>query len=144
MAVLQIDLNSAAELDIAAELFVKLAEVKRKSAEMLQAQNAAFQKEIGQQEAKMRDEIAEIKKTTKAKVAEVETAIAEEAVETPAQAVEKYEGVTLIEVREVLAQLSKDGKGAEVKALLAEYGAAKLTDLAAEKFTEIMTKAKEL
>ena len=65
----------------------------------------------------------------------VKTAQAPEA--SPAQ-------ITLEEVRAKLSELSACGKTAEVKAILAEYGAFKLPDLAAEHFAVVLLKAGEL
>ena len=47
--------------------------------------------------------------------------------------------VTLEEVRARLADLSKNGKQAEVKDLLKQFGAKKLTDVPAEKYGELLT-----
>ena len=52
--------------------------------------------------------------------------------------------ITLEEVRSKLSELSACGKTAEVKAILAEYGAFKLPDLAAEHFAVVLLKAGEL
>ena len=52
--------------------------------------------------------------------------------------------ITLEEVRAKLSELSACGKTAEVKAILAEYGAFKLPDLAAEHFAVVLLKAGEL
>lgn len=52
--------------------------------------------------------------------------------------------VTLEQVREKLAQLSKDGKQTQVKALIKKHGAKKLTDIPTEKYTELMKEAEVL
>jgi hypothetical protein len=52
--------------------------------------------------------------------------------------------VTLEEVRAKLAALSQAGKTAEVKAIIAAAGAAKLTDIPADKYSEVMEKAAAL
>lgn len=52
--------------------------------------------------------------------------------------------VTLVELRAKLAQLSRDGRADSIKALLAEYGAAKLTDLALEHYAAVMARAQEV
>jgi len=52
--------------------------------------------------------------------------------------------VKLEDVRALLADLSQAGKGAQVKALIAETGATKLTEVPAEKYAELLEKAKAL
>lgn len=52
--------------------------------------------------------------------------------------------ITIEEVRTKLADLSKSGKQAEVKALISKFGASKLTDIPAEKYPELLDAAKEL
>lgn len=52
--------------------------------------------------------------------------------------------VTLEEVRGVLAPLSQNGKGQEVKDLIASFGATKLTEIPAEKYGELLAAAKGL
>ena len=52
--------------------------------------------------------------------------------------------VTLEEVRAKLAALSQAGKTAEVKTLISQFGAGKLTDLAADKYAEVLTAAEAL
>lgn len=47
----------------------------------------------------------------------------------------------LVAVRARLAELSKAGKADQVKALITEMGAAKLTDIAPERYAELMEKA---
>lgn len=51
---------------------------------------------------------------------------------------------TLEEVRVELATLSQDGKQAQVKALITELGAKKLSDVPAEKYVDLLKKAEEL
>lgn len=51
---------------------------------------------------------------------------------------------SLEEVRAKLAELNKSGKRAGVKALLAAFGAVKLTEVPAERYGELMEKAGEL
>jgi len=64
--------------------------------------------------------------------------------ETSAAAKGSAPEVTLEEVRAKLASLSQGGKGKEVKALLAGYGAAKLTDVPADKYAELLKNAEQL
>lgn len=71
---------------------------------------------------------------------------------TPAQEEETKESaassstssVSLETVRGQLASLSQAGKAAEVKALIAKFGAAKLTDIPAEKYADLMAAAEAL
>lgn len=51
---------------------------------------------------------------------------------------------TLEKVRAKLAALSQDGKQAQVKALITEFGAKKLSDIPAGKYAELLKKAEEL
>lgn len=52
--------------------------------------------------------------------------------------------ITLEEVRAKLAALSQAGKAAQVKDLIAQTGAAKLTDVPADKYPELLEKADAL
>ena len=52
--------------------------------------------------------------------------------------------VTLEQVRAKFSQLSQGGKKAEVKALLQQFGAAKLTDVEPAKFADLLTAAEAL
>ncbi|MCB2291437.1 hypothetical protein LGK97_17055 [Clostridium sp. CS001] len=47
--------------------------------------------------------------------------------------------ITLQEVRSILAQLSKNGKGAEVKALIKKFGVSKLTEIPKEKYEQLLS-----
>ncbi len=51
---------------------------------------------------------------------------------------------TLEKVRAKLAALSQEGKQAQVKALITEFGAKKLSDIPAGKYAELLKKAEEL
>lgn len=53
-------------------------------------------------------------------------------------------GVTLEEVRLVLAKLSQEGKSPAVRALIAEYGVANLTAIPKDQLPALMTKAQAL
>ena len=66
---------------------------------------------------------------------ETETISVPTAVEKPA---------TLEEVRAVLANKSQSGKQKEVKALIASYGVAKLTEISPALFAELLQKAEQL
>lgn len=52
--------------------------------------------------------------------------------------------ITLEEVRAKLAALSQDGKQAQVKALITEFGAKKLSDIPSSKYQELLEKAEVL
>jgi len=58
-----------------------------------------------------------------------------EMVETSKQEVKE---ITLEEVRSTLTRLSKNGKQAEVKALVKKFGATKLTEIPKEKYGELL------
>ncbi len=51
---------------------------------------------------------------------------------------------TLEEVRTALAEISRNGKTAEMKALLSKHGAMKLSDVKVEDYAALLTEAKEL
>lgn len=57
---------------------------------------------------------------------------------------EKEQPVTLEDVRKVLAEISRSGKTAEMKALLEKFGATKLSSISPEKYGELMAAAKEI
>jgi hypothetical protein len=52
--------------------------------------------------------------------------------------------VTLVDLRARLAELSRDGKADKVKALLAQFGVAKLTELDPSKFADVMAAAEAI
>ena len=54
------------------------------------------------------------------------------------------ESPKLEDVRAVLAEISKQGKTAEMKALLTKYGAAKLSEVNPKDYSELMASAKEI
>lgn len=66
------------------------------------------------------------------------------AAEPAAPAPEVKPKVALEDVRKKLAALSHEGKAAQVKALLTNFGASKLTDVAAERYAELLAAAEEL
>jgi hypothetical protein len=80
------------------------------------------------------------KATRKVKKAEapVETPAPEVAVETPAPA------ITLEQVRAKLTELSQGGKAADVKTLIAKFGATKLTDIKPGNYAAILADAEAL
>ena len=50
---------------------------------------------------------------------------------------------SLEDVRKVLAEISRSGKTAEMKALLEQFGAQKLSDIAPEKYSALLAAARE-
>lgn len=52
--------------------------------------------------------------------------------------------ITLEEVRSVLADISRDGKTAEVRALLKKYGASKLSEINPENYESLLADAEVL
>ena len=50
----------------------------------------------------------------------------------------------LEDVRKVLAEISRSGKAAEMKALLERFGASKLSDIEPEKYAAVLEAAREL
>ena len=75
---------------------------------------------------------------------DAEAAAEPKAEEKPAKKVEKKQKakeVTLAEVRAVLADKSRQGHTAEVKELLAKYGADKLSEVDASKYAELKAEA---
>ena len=57
---------------------------------------------------------------------------------------EKPKVPTLEDVRTVLAEISRSGKTAEMKALLGKFGATRLSEVKAEDYTSLLSDAKEL
>ena len=57
---------------------------------------------------------------------------------------EKPKAPTLEDVRTVLAEISRSGKTAEMKALLGKYGATRLSEVKAEDYQSLLSAAKEL
>lgn len=57
---------------------------------------------------------------------------------------EKKPSVSLEEVRRVLAEKSQDGYTAEVRAIIAKYGASRLSDIVPEKYEAVLKDAEVL
>lgn len=88
-----------------------------------------------------------VKDTVEAAGAQEKTVTATEQEEKSAkQNDEEYQEVTytLVDVRAKLAELQKSGKREQVKKLLAELGAGKLSEVPEEKYALLMEKAGEL
>lgn len=82
--------------------------------------------------------IEKMEKDEKAAKAFVETKAEEKAAAKPAKPVK------LEDVRAVLTTLSSNKGASAVKALLAEFDAMKLSDIAAQDYPELLDKAKEM
>ena len=76
---------------------------------------------------------APVKKPAKAEASAAEPTPAPEA-----------KAITLEQVRAKLAEVSNAGKKNEVKELLTSYGVSKLTDLPAEKYSDLLAEAEAL
>ncbi len=110
----------------------------------------------GETVAEVKDPVAEAPKLARAKKpsTDANTAKPEKDSSTPETSAptaptksstdEPASQVTLEEVRLVLANLSQGGKAAEVKSLIAQFKAAKLTEIPADKYAEVLAAAKEL
>lgn len=79
--------------------------------------------------------------TTTPPPSEPPPAAAEPATESPSEPAPAF---TLEDVRAVLAKLSQAGKASQVKALIAETGAANLSSVPADKYSELLEKAAAL
>ncbi len=111
---------------------------------------------VGETVAEVKEPVAEAPKSSRAKKSptDANTAKPEKDSSTPETSAptaptksstdEPASQVTLEEVRLVLANLSQGGKAAEVKSLIAQFKAAKLTEIPADKYAEVLAAAKEL
>ena len=57
---------------------------------------------------------------------------------------EKDEPVTFVQLRSRLSEISRSGKTAEVKELIAKYGASKLSDIAESDYAAVLAEAEGL
>lgn len=57
---------------------------------------------------------------------------------------QKEQPITIEQVRAILAEKSQAGKQPQVKALITKYGAKKLTDIAPERYAELLKEAEVL
>lgn len=57
---------------------------------------------------------------------------------------EKDEPVTFVQLRSRLSEISRSGKTAEVKELIAKYGASKLSDIAESDYAAVLAAAEGL
>lgn len=81
------------------------------------------------------------KKPAKSKKEPKEPTVTDEPVETKEPGAKT---ITLEDVRTKLATLSQDGKQSDVKALITEFGAQKLSEIPAGKYAELLKKAEAL
>ncbi len=86
--------------------------------------------------------VAEVKEPATLEMPKLRRKAASAAEPTPAP--EEAASITLEDIRGVLAKLSQGGKAAEVKGLIAKFNAAKLTEISADKYAEVLAAAKEL
>ena len=85
--------------------------------------------------AEIAAEFGEVKKTSQP---------AEEQTETKPEPKTTEKAPSLEEVRAVLADISRSGKTAEMKALLGKFGASKLSDIDPNNYTALLKAAKEV
>lgn len=57
---------------------------------------------------------------------------------------QKTETVTFVQLRSRLSEISRSGKTAEVKELIAKYGASKLSDIAESDYAAVLSEAEGL
>ncbi|MTI95410.1 MAG: hypothetical protein FH749_07960 [Firmicutes bacterium] len=57
---------------------------------------------------------------------------------------EPKQTVSLEQVRAKLANLSQNGKQAEVKQIITDFGASKLTEIPAERYAEVLARAEKI
>ena len=57
---------------------------------------------------------------------------------------QKTENVTFVQLRSRLSEISRSGKTAEVKELIAKYGASKLSDIAESDYAAVLAEAEGL
>ena len=97
---------------------------------------AYFRATSAEDEAPAVDEAPKATRKVKKAEAPVETPAPEIVVEIPA--------ITLEQVRAKLTELSQGGKAADVKTLIAKFGAAKLTDIKPGNYAAILADAEAL
>lgn len=67
-----------------------------------------------------------------------------QAVEAPIPKADKPPKISIEKIRAVLAEKSQSGKTAEVRALLQNFGAAKLSEIESDKYPELLKAAEAL
>ena len=118
--------------DNAVKMFVDLVDALRTIAKTVEVET----KNDGKEEEEEAEKLYE-----KAKQLDAFKTLAEElkAAERPAKP-----AYTLEQVRAKLADLQRQGKRAEVKALIQSFGVSKLSEVPADKYAELMAKAEEI
>ncbi len=127
------------------ELDIALHEEPNEKAEILDQISAAFKRlaEIERGEAK--PEPAEDRLTNTYETDESLEAKDRYAKEHPhAAEPEPEEGPTLVEVRAVLAEISRSGKTAAVKAIIAAHGCSKLSEVPEAEYAQVLKEAEAL
>lgn len=136
------------ELRILANALELLAKEREQAANEPQYVVPVVVPEIADAEAQAQEVKPAPKKTKAAKPAPTADTQAETAQPAPSApptgTAESASEVTLEQVRAKLTTLSQNGKKSEAKALLDQFGVAKLTDLAEDKYAELLAAAEEL
>jgi hypothetical protein len=127
--------TSPALLRLAAEFYSKAADV-------IEEERKAHLKDVSPLFSAPAEEPPAAKKRKPAKTAE--TPSTEEPLSSAENATGSDTERTLVEVRAILAEKSKAGKTAEVKALIAEYGVSMLTQIPEDKLTDVYNKGAQL
>ena len=83
-----------------------------------------------------------VKEVLKVVINSLQSLINEDEEQTEPEVVEKAVAITLPEIRAVLAEVSRNGRTAEVKALLNKYKANKLSEVKEEDYPALMEDAK--
>lgn len=93
----------------------------------------------------MKKKYLEVAKSMRSLADSIEALATDEQHDADVEAVrEPATKITFEDLRAVLAVLTRDGKQQEVKKLITEYGAAKLSDVPEEKYQELLDKAREI
>lgn len=87
--------------------------------------------------------VVKVKKTKKQSDATLKQ-IAEETISVADQPEDQEQEISIEDIRAVLADKSQDGKIKEVRALLKQFGVAKLSNVEEKDYLELLQKAKEL
>ena len=83
-----------------------------------------------------------VKEVLKVVINSLQSLISEDEEQAEPKVIEKAVAITLPEIRAVLAEVSRNGRTAEVKALLNKYKANKLSEVKEEDYPALMEEAK--
>jgi hypothetical protein len=103
---------------------------------MKEAQIVATIHRIGEDIIALADYLAAYVKEEQTNIEAVVPPVKEEAPKAPA--------IKLEDVRTVLAEISRSGKTAQMKELLSQFGASKLSDVKPEDYADLLAAAKEV